>query len=134
MYQLSLNCIGTPGNFVTCLYRDIHNGTFTGLIDVVSDHLENDGELLSQEDVLKVVRPICTNVEVRTDLKMELLQILEKSFELDSADIFLLVFYQTGAILATTWGRNVCIVIAYSYIYCSLFSILMPDTSLYCNF
>ena len=126
---MSLNYESKPGNFVTFLFRDIHNGAFTGLIDVVSDHLENDGELLSQEDVLKVVRPICTNVEVRTDLKMELLQILEKSFQLDSDDIFLLVYYQTGAILATTWGRNVCIVF-----YCSIFSPLMLNTSLYRNF
>ena len=119
---MSLIYESKPGNFVTFPFRDIHNGAFTGLIDVVSDHLENDGELLSQEDVLKVVRPICTNVEVRTDLKMELLQILEKSFQLDSDDIFLLVYYQTGAILATTWGRDVCIFIIFLLFYIFTFN------------
>ena len=81
------------------------------MIDLVSDHLEHNGELLSQEDVLKVVRPICSNLEVRTDLKMELLQILEKSFELCGDDVFLLVYYQSDAIIAATWERNVCIFI-----------------------
>ena len=79
------------------------------MIDLVSDHLESDGNLLSQEDVLKVVRPLCTNFDVRTDLKMELLQILEKSFELHDDDIFLLIYYQTDAIIAKTWGKSVCI-------------------------
>lgn len=77
------------------------------MIDLVSDHLEKNGELLSQEDVLKVVRPICENLKVRTDLKMEILKHLERSFELCGDDMFLLVFYQTDAIITATWGRKV---------------------------
>ena len=89
------------------LSRDIHRSNFISMIDIVKDHLENNGELLSQEDVLRVVRPICANVEVRTDLKMEVLQLLERSFELCSDDVFLLVYYQTDAILTATWARQV---------------------------
>ena len=87
------------------------------MIDLVSDHLESDGNLLSQEDVLEVVRPLCTNLEIKTDLKMELLQILEKSFELHDDDIFLLIYYQTDAIIAKTWGKSVCILALLYYRY-----------------
>ena len=112
--ELEAPCVFVSNNIVGCLYSDVHKSPFANMIDLVSDHLENDGELLSQEDVLKVVRPICTNFGIRTDLKMELLQILEKSFELDDDDVFLLVYYQSDAIISATWARNVRFVIIYS--------------------
>ena len=82
-------------------------GKIDSMIEMIKDHMEKGGELISQEDVLDVVRPFCADLEVKVNQKMELLQLLEKSFQLSGEDIFLLVYYQTDAIVSAAWGIKV---------------------------
>ena len=79
------------------------------MVTVVNEHIQDGGMLISQDDVLVVIRPLCADLEVKTDLKMELLTLLEKSFELSGDDIFLLIYYQTEAIISSVWGKQVCV-------------------------
>ena len=77
------------------------------MIDIVNEHSRHDGTLLSEQDVLQVVRPLCEDIEVDRALKLEILQLLEKSFELSGDDLVLLIYYKTDAIVSSNWDRKV---------------------------
>eukprot|EP00794_Sanderia_malayensis_P009895 gene9895-10908_t len=81
--------------------------TFDEIICMVKEHVDSNGSLLSQDDVLEIVRPFCADLAVETRLKMDILQLIENSFELSGDDIFLLVFYHTDAILSSSWGKKI---------------------------
>jgi phosphoribosylformimino-5-aminoimidazole carboxamide ribonucleotide (ProFAR) isomerase len=82
-------------------------GVFETIILSVSSHIENGGGLVTQEDVLSTLRPFCADVIVPAKVKTAVLQILEGSFDLSGEDTFLLLFYQTEAIVTAKWKREV---------------------------
>ena len=60
-----------------------------------------------QEDVLSTLRPFCANVLVPAKVKTAVLHALEGCFDLSGEDTFLLVFYQTEAIVTANWKKEV---------------------------
>ncbi|XP_064620288.1 NBAS subunit of NRZ tethering complex-like [Lineus longissimus] len=73
------------------------------LVDAVRDHQENEGELVSQDDVLLLVRPFVSDSTIAIQPRLDILQILEQAFELSDEDLVLLILYRTEAIVETTW-------------------------------
>ena len=65
--------------------------------------------MTSQEDVLECLQPFCADVTVSAAVKTTVLQLMEESFDLSGEDTFLLLFYQTDAIVSSTWNRKVAV-------------------------
>lgn len=63
--------------------------------------------MTNQEDVLECLRPFCADVTVSAAIKTTVLQLMEESFDLSGEDTFLLLFYQTDAVVTSTWNRKV---------------------------
>lgn len=63
--------------------------------------------MTNQEDVLECLRPFCADVTVSAAIKTTVLQLMEESFDLSGEDTFLLLFYQTDAIVSSTWNIKV---------------------------
>ncbi|XP_022807104.1 neuroblastoma-amplified sequence-like isoform X1 [Stylophora pistillata] len=76
------------------------------ILQTVSMHVEKGGTMTNQEDVLECLRPFCADVAVPAAIKTEVLQLMEESFDLSGEDTFLLIFYQTDAIVSSTWNRK----------------------------
>ena len=77
------------------------------ILQTVSMHIEKGGTMTNQEDVLECLRPFCADVTVSAAIKTTVLQLMEESFDLSGEDTFLLLFYQTDAIVSSTWNRKV---------------------------
>lgn len=77
------------------------------ILQTVSMHVEKGGTMTNQEDVLECLRPFCEDVAVPAAIKTEVLHLMEESFDLSGEDTFLLIFYQTDAIVSSTWNRKV---------------------------
>lgn len=73
----------------------------------VSSHIKNGGSLVTQEDILSTLRPFCANVLVPAKVKTAVLYVLEGCFDLSGEDTFLLLFYQTEAIVTANWKKEV---------------------------
>lgn len=80
---------------------------FETIIVTVSSHIKNGGSLVTQEDVLSTLRPFCANVVVPAKVKTAVLRALEGCFDLSGEDTFLLLFYQTEAIVTANWKKEV---------------------------
>ena len=63
--------------------------------------------MTNQEDVLECLRPFCADVSVSAAVKTTVLRLMEESFELSGEDTFLLLFYQTDAVVSCTWNKKV---------------------------
>ena len=63
--------------------------------------------MTNQEDVLECLRPFCADVGVSAAVKTTVLRLMEESFELSGEDTFLLLFYQTDAVVSCTWIKKV---------------------------
>lgn len=63
--------------------------------------------MTNQEDVLECLRPFSADVTVSAAIKTTVLQLMEESFDLSGEDTFLLLFYQTDAVVSSTWNRKV---------------------------
>ena len=63
--------------------------------------------MTNQEDILECLQEFCADVTVSAARKNAVLQLLEESFDLSGEDTFLLLFYQTEAIVSTMWSRKV---------------------------
>ena len=77
------------------------------IISTVSVHVQKGGTMTTQEDVLECLRPFCADVTVSAAIKTTVLQLMEESFDLSGEDTFLLLFYQTDAIVSSTWNKKV---------------------------
>ena len=77
------------------------------IIQAVCSHIQNEGVLVTQDDVLSTLRPFCADVVVPAKIKTDVLHILEDSFDLSGEDTFLLLFCQTEAIVTAQWKREV---------------------------
>ena len=73
----------------------------------VSEHIQGGGGLVTQEDVLIPMRPFCEDVRVPVSDKTAVLELLELSFDLRGEDTFLLVYYQTDALVSANWNKKV---------------------------
>ena len=67
--------------------------------------------MTTQEDVLECLRPFCADVAVSAEIKTTVLQLMEESFDLSGEDTFLLLFYQTDAVVSSTWNKKVAFII-----------------------
>jgi len=65
--------------------------------------------MTTQEDVLECLRPFCADVTVSAAIKTTVLQLMEESFDLSGEDTFLLLFYQTDAVVSSTWNKEVAV-------------------------
>ena len=63
--------------------------------------------MTNQEEVLECLRPFCADVTVTAAVKTTVLRLMEESFELSGEDTFLLLFYQTDAVVSSIWNRKV---------------------------
>lgn len=77
------------------------------IINTVSIHVQKGGTMATQDDVLECLRPFCADVTVSAAVKTTVLQLMEESFDLSGEDTFLLLFYQTDAVVSSTWNRKV---------------------------
>ena len=66
--------------------------------------------MTNQEEVLECLRPFCADVTMSAAVKTTVLRLMEESFELSGEDTFLLLFYQTDAVVSSTWNRKVMFV------------------------
>ena len=63
--------------------------------------------MTNQEDIVECLRPFCADVAVSAAVKTAVLRSIEESFDLSGEDTFLLLFYQTDALVSSTWNRKV---------------------------
>ena len=77
------------------------------LIHTASIHVQKGGTITNQEDILECLRPFCADVAVSAAVKTTVLRLMEESFDLSGEDTFLLLFYQTDAVVSSTWNRKV---------------------------
>lgn len=83
------------------------------IINTVSIHVQKGGTMTNQEDVLECLQPFCADVTVSAAIKTTVLQLMEESFDLSGEDTFLLLFYQTDAVVSSTWNRKVALKFPY---------------------
>lgn len=77
------------------------------IIRTVSIHVQKGGTMTNQEDIVECLRPFCADVAVSAAVKTAVLRSIEESFDLSGEDTFLLLFYQTDALVSSTWNRKV---------------------------
>jgi len=68
---------------------------------------ENTQQLVTSGDILDVVRPFCSDINVSTEVKSRVLHILEESIDLADDDVTLLLFYQSQAVIGPAWDLEV---------------------------
>ncbi|KAJ8029007.1 Neuroblastoma-amplified sequence [Holothuria leucospilota] len=80
------------------------------VIHTVSKHLEKGGTFVNHNHVLSVLKPFCDNTSVAASIRVEILQLLEKTFDLSGDDSLELLLSQTQALVSSCWTRKVDIV------------------------
>ncbi|XP_031558111.1 neuroblastoma-amplified sequence-like isoform X2 [Actinia tenebrosa] len=103
-----LNALSDPENTsfkTSCPSKNVME-VFENIIMTVSSHIKNGGSLVTQEDVLSILRPFCANVLVPAKVKTAVLHTLEGYFDFSGEDTFLLLFYQTEAIVTANWKKE----------------------------
>ncbi|XP_046551537.1 LOW QUALITY PROTEIN: neuroblastoma-amplified sequence-like [Haliotis rubra] len=73
------------------------------LVVNVKEHEEAGGDLVVSEDVMSLLRPFCSDSSVAVKPRLDVLHILEKSFNLSQQDTALLTFYRTEALVSSSW-------------------------------
>jgi hypothetical protein len=62
---------------------------------------------VKEEDVLQEIRTFCADEAVLPEVKHEILQLIEKTFQLTGEDKTLLLYHQTHAIVHKHWDVEV---------------------------
>ena len=88
------------------------------VVHTASVHIQNGGGLVTQEDVLIPMRPFCEDVRVPVSDKTAVLELLERSFDLRGEDTFLLLYYQTDALVLANWNKEVFLVLLFLIAFC----------------
>ena len=65
--------------------------------------------MANQETIVECLQPFCADVAVAASVKSVILRAIEESFDLSGEDTFLLLFYQTDALVSSNWKRDVSI-------------------------
>lgn len=99
------------------------------IVNTVSVHVQKGGTMTTQEDVLECLRPFCADVTVSASIKTTVLQLMEESFDLSGEDTFLLLFYQTDAVVSSTWNKKVAFPLAFCYMKKSF---ILDNTAVIC--
>ncbi|XP_067123633.1 NBAS subunit of NRZ tethering complex-like [Centruroides vittatus] len=73
------------------------------LENILKSFAENSEELIGDEIVLELLRPFCSDTSVSVQIRLKVLQLLEKTTNLDIEDLDLLLLFRTQAIVATAW-------------------------------
>ncbi|XP_038071968.1 neuroblastoma-amplified sequence-like, partial [Patiria miniata] len=77
------------------------------VLGTVSKHEQLGGSMVSAGQVLDVLRPFCSDSSIDAKLRIDVLLILEKTFELGEEDALLLLFYRTEALVSSLWKQEV---------------------------
>ncbi|ESP01249.1 hypothetical protein LOTGIDRAFT_212786 [Lottia gigantea] len=70
------------------------------IVTNVKEHEESGGELVKSEDIMVLLRPFCSDSTVGVQPRLDVLNILGKSFDLSDEDSVLLNLYRTQAVLS----------------------------------
>ncbi|KAI4898258.1 hypothetical protein NFI96_033076, partial [Prochilodus magdalenae] len=73
------------------------------IVRAVQADVQKGGNAVSSEDLLAWLRPFCGDDSKPVRPRIEVLQILERSFSLSDEDIRLLVFFRSQAVLKACW-------------------------------
>ncbi|KAM9062350.1 NBAS subunit of NRZ tethering complex [Sarcophilus harrisii] len=76
------------------------------IISSVHTSVEKGENLLSSDDLLEWFRPFCADDTLPVKPRVQVLQSMERSFQLSDEDRKLLVFFRTEAILKATWPQT----------------------------
>ncbi|XP_030627151.1 NBAS subunit of NRZ tethering complex [Chanos chanos] len=79
-----------------------------GIVKAIHTNVQNGGGAVSSEDLLTWLRPFCGDDTRAVRPRIEVLQILEHSFNLSEEDIRLLVFFRSQAVLKACWPSREC--------------------------
>lgn len=79
-----------------------------GIVAVVHTNVQSGGNIVTSEDMLEWLRPFCGDDTKPVRPRIEVLQILEHSFNLSDQDIHLLVYFRSQAILKACWPNRKC--------------------------
>ncbi|KAI7799761.1 putative neuroblastoma-amplified sequence [Triplophysa rosa] len=74
-----------------------------GIVEAVHTNVLSGGNMVTSEDMLEWLRPFCGDDSKPVRPRIEVLQILEHSFNLSDQDIHLLVFFRSQAVLKACW-------------------------------
>lgn len=101
------------------IFSDSSN--FKELVKTIKTYNKDGGTEVGVVDFLEVVRPFCSDVSVSTELKSTVLHLLEEAFQLSGEDVFLLLYFQSEAIISSKWAIKVCCFACLSFIVLSEF-------------
>nr|XP_055042803.1 NBAS subunit of NRZ tethering complex [Misgurnus anguillicaudatus] len=79
-----------------------------GIVAAVHTNVQSGGNMVTSEDMLNWLRPFCGDDAKPVRPRIEVLQILERSFNLSDQDIHLLVFFRSQAVLKACWPNREC--------------------------
>ncbi|KAA0708511.1 Neuroblastoma-amplified sequence [Triplophysa tibetana] len=79
-----------------------------GIVEAVHTNVLSGGNMVTSEDMLEWLRPFCGDDSKPVRPRIEVLQILEHSFNLSDQDIHLLVFFRSQAVLKACWPSRKC--------------------------
>ncbi|XP_076063780.1 NBAS subunit of NRZ tethering complex-like [Oratosquilla oratoria] len=66
-------------------------------------YLQDGGDMLSEEEVMDELRPICENKDLSISTRVEILKVIEKHLALSSEDQQLISVMRTGNVVALAW-------------------------------
>ncbi|KAH9508425.1 hypothetical protein Btru_055206 [Bulinus truncatus] len=73
------------------------------VVENVREHQDNGGDLVHAEDVISLLRSFCSDSTIEVPHRLDVLKVLEKSFDLSECDKTLLTLYRTQALVSVSW-------------------------------
>ncbi|GFN79688.1 neuroblastoma-amplified sequence-like [Plakobranchus ocellatus] len=75
------------------------------VVENVREHQDNGGDLVKAEDVMSLLRTFCSDASIEVPPRLDVLRVVEKSFELSATDTMLLTLYRTDALVSQSWSH-----------------------------
>ena len=76
------------------------------MLDTVNEYLQHDATLLSEQDLLQIVRPLCEDIKVERILKLEISRLPKHSFELSKGYLIFFIYQKTDWIVSSNSDRK----------------------------
>ncbi|KAK0060125.1 neuroblastoma-amplified sequence [Biomphalaria pfeifferi] len=76
------------------------------VVENVREHHDNGGDLVQAEDVISLLRSFCSDNTIEVPHRLNVLKVLEKSFDLSECDKILLTLYRTQALVSIAWPNT----------------------------
>ncbi|CAL1537532.1 unnamed protein product [Lymnaea stagnalis] len=76
------------------------------VVENVREHQDNGGDLVQAEDVISLLRAFCSDSSIEVQHRLDVLRVLEKSFDLSECDKTLLTLYRTQALVSSAWPQT----------------------------